>query len=473
MLDYSKPVHILRYGTNADQKHIENMNHPYDLLAINGNMLAHSKNSISTFILNSLIPKKKGFFIDPITYAFQLNLNMIKSESKKTNEFTIKRSIKSLIESYGEPIKTKVLDEDRLVLPQDFSSDEIIKSYCENVINFQKNTVRDSIIEKGYEEYIKSSDFSMDKLYPDFVVPPYFYLVPGTMDSWIKLNIKFINFSRDLFPDDYIFAQLTLSKETLLNTNCIEKIIESYSSLNINGILLWIDDFNAHEASDLYLKNFIYLVKSLYKPDRKLINLYGSFFSIILCGYKDILGFGLDGAGHGLEYGEYRAVAPVGGGIPTSKYYFYPLHLRLDYKTASQLLIALGFFKVSPKDGYLQYLKEICRCPICKTVLKDDITKFSIFENTLYYEVHINGVTQRRPYASAETKEVCLYHYLLNKNREFLSIQKQSFDTMLNELKTTYEKYSQLGKLSLEELSYLQIWYCLLSEYGNEIQTNE
>ena len=47
--------HILRYGTNADKKFIDQNNKYYDLLAINGNMLAYTPGALAGFIRKNLL----------------------------------------------------------------------------------------------------------------------------------------------------------------------------------------------------------------------------------------------------------------------------------------------------------------------------------------------------------------------------------------------------------------------------------
>ena len=66
-----EPVHILRYGTVGEKAQLEKAISSYDYLAINGNTAAYVSNAIAKFIVERFFSKEsKGFFIDPITYAF-------------------------------------------------------------------------------------------------------------------------------------------------------------------------------------------------------------------------------------------------------------------------------------------------------------------------------------------------------------------------------------------------------------------
>ena len=83
---FDKPIHILRYGTNADQKYIEEMNRTVRYIHLNANMLAYSPASISEFLMVNCIGGDRFFFIDPITHAFQHSIDKIQSFSKKDNK---------------------------------------------------------------------------------------------------------------------------------------------------------------------------------------------------------------------------------------------------------------------------------------------------------------------------------------------------------------------------------------------------
>mgnify|MGYP000863663480 CR=1 FL=1 len=450
--------HILRYGTNAEQKYIENLHYTFDTLAINGNMLAYTPGALAKFLMTHCLDldRKGCFFIDPITHAFQHSIDKIKTYNKKNKKFVIKKSISNLINCYGEPIKSKIAS-NKIIIPNDFSNYNIKENFCTNVINFQLNTIKEQLNKKGFLEYFCGEKDLLDKLEPCFVIPPYFYITESTYNDWLPLNIEFINIAKKLYKNKNIFGQLVISKEVLTSKSFREDVSEKYSSCEIKDLLIWIDDFNEHEASINLLEGYIDLIKCLNKNNINVYNLYGGFFSIMLTKSKEELGFQLKGVGHGLEYGEHRAVVPVGGGIPTSKYYYYPLHQRLDYKLSSELLETLGYFE-DKVQGAEKYYKDICKCNECKEVIQHDIENFSKFENTEFYNVTIKGVKQRRPYASQKTKEICIMHYQFCKQKEFKNVSEKSINYILKYLKTMHELYKSLGVLSLEQLSYINNW---------------
>ncbi len=457
--------HILRYGTNADRKYIEGNENFFDLLAINGNMLAYTPGALAEFIMRKFLKsaENKGFFIDPITHAFQHDIDKIKSYSNKEKKKTIKLSIEKLINSYGEPILSQILNE-KSVTPKQFQSSNNIKSFCNNVIKFQLNTIREQLKDKGFMDYIPDEKEYATNLEPSFIISPYFYMTENTIDEWLPINISLINQSKKLFPDKKLFAQIVVSKDIFSSDCFLDTLSEKYSNTNVDGLLFWIDNFNEHDAPRRYLKNYIKFIKKIREKNISLMNLYGGFFSILLTGFPEELGFQLNGVGHGLEYGEYRSVIPVGGGIPTSRYYYYPLHNRLNYRDTSELLNYEGYFNLQPSEGATKYHKEICHCPLCKSIINHNINNFQKFESTEFYEVEIKGVRQRRSYANQETKMLCLIHYLWSKNKEFLEVNKRPLNEMINILQKNYDKQLEAEILSWESLAYLENWTKVLKE---------
>lgn len=470
----TKQKHILRYGTNADKKFIQDKSYYYDLLAINGNMLAYTPGALAGFIRENLLNNPgKGFFIDPITHSFQHSLDKIKSYSKKEEKETIKLSIANLIQQYGEPLISKIKepedredDKGRPIRPEDFEGHE--KTFCENVINFQLNEIKNKNKEKGFLKYLIDMDDQLDDFEPDFVTPPYFYLSESSYEEWLELNIDFIKIAREKYPDNNIYAQLTVSQDIFISESMRKKIINDYKDLNIEGILLWIDDFNEHEASKTMLEIYINMIKVL-SDGLNIYNLYGSFFSTILTGFKEELSFSLAGVGHGMEYGEYRAVVPVGGGIPASKYYFYPLHKRLKFDTAQEYIKSHVIDKSSDDkiDQANRYFDEICDCPKCKEIIDDNIDNFFAFQSTKTYEYEVKGVKRQRTYPDQETKENCLIHYLESKVKEFKEVEKIEVNDFLNNLEKKFELYKDYKHQDLETLSYLKRWKSVLESELN------
>jgi hypothetical protein len=232
-----------------------------------------------------------------------------------------------------------------------------------------------------------------------------------------------------------------------------------------NGFTIWVDSFNEHEEAKDILEGFIYFLRKLKRVHRKPIyNMYGSFFSILLTHRSFNL---LDGVSHGMEYGEHREVYPVGGGLPVSKYYYMPLHQRKDFTKAFYLLEYNHIIDTSLKTwgSTDNYFDEICKCEQCRIIMSKEMLNFIKFESKEYYEIRYknNNITRRKK-ASPETKENCLFHYLLCKKMEFsLMLGINDIHEFLNKLKEEKGKYTNCTFLNKDELNYIDNWCDILN----------
>ena len=469
----NKPIHILRYGTVAEKVHLEKAISAYDYLSINGNTAAYVSGAIAQFIVEKFFSNnKKGFFIDPITYAFQNKIELLNSNSTVTGKSSIKKSVQKLIEVYDYPIKN--VEKGHPVVVDDFKDNNLNLEFCRRVLSFQYDLVYEHInsndLEK-YLEYVAADQIkNIPQLRPKFLIAPYFYIdISDPMwKEWLKLNVNFVNLSTDLSKKDYneksIFAQIVINKQTLLCDEAVDLIAESYCGLECFGYTIWIDDFAENEATAEELSACIKLLKKLNK--KPIFNMYGGYFSILLTN-KDLRL--LSGVSHGLEYGESRKVYPVGGGVPVSKYYFLPLHQRLDFTKAFYLLEYENIIDTEKPDwgDSGRYYEEICKCQQCRKVIKDKMINFVEFESREFYEIHKSNKVLRRKKASPDTKQNCLYHYLLCKKVEFTSVNKFNIDYLLEKLKESGERFSKCSSVSDKEFEYINRWIGVLSKKDN------
>ncbi|HUS49624.1 MAG TPA: hypothetical protein VMZ91_05630 [Candidatus Paceibacterota bacterium] len=460
--------HFLRYGTNAGQKyfHTDGLDSLYDAVVINANMIAFSPAALANFVVKKTT--NKPFFIDPITHAFQHNQSFIcdKSGSK------IKKSISKLIDAYGEDLKNIVCKESekdylskKRLYPSDINS-RFIKSFTQNVLDFQKNVSKEKKVDeyKDYIDFANQEDPSLEletRLEPEFLVAPYFYLDDL---AWLDNNIGMIEEAKKIEYEKDIFAQIVIDK-TIIEKAAMgddvhfNKIIKSYQECSADGFLVWIDDYSEHHEITENLNKYVEFLKGIKNgTNKKIYSLYGSYFSIMLTHPK--IGV-LDGVCHGLEYGEARAVVPVGGGIPTAKYYFYPLHKRID---------EAEMFNFLTSEIVSNFCQDICDCTVCKTIMKNEdyIKRFNEnFGNTEESRIKMrNGGFITRHYPSTKTKDNSLRHYLLMKYKEFNNvINLDNLDTIKDQLKNDYAKYK--NSFNSSDTKHLIEWKKALDKCSN------
>ena len=164
---------------------------------------------------------------------------------------------------------------------------------------------------------------------------------------------------------------------------------------------------------------------------------YGGYDAILLC-HQD-LPYRMYGVAQSVGYGENRAVTPVGGGIPVNKYYFYPLHDRLKMLDASSILKSKGFFSMDSQKASELFYSTICNCKQCKSVIKNNIDNFNLYNDVIDYTMK-NGIKRNRP--TTEATLIASKHFMYSKVREWESLDRASFDDLKEELLSNYRTYS-------------------------------
>ena len=149
------------------------------------------------------------------------------------------------------------------------------------------------------------------------------------------------------------------------------------------------------------------------------------------------------GVAQSVGYGEYRAITPVGGGMPVNKYYFLPTHCRMRFDDVARILSEHGYFSASKseKEHALDYYRDICNCGICHEIIRDDINGFSTYNDSIPYTVKTrNGIlTKNRPTTDATL--IAAIHFLNCKVFEWNYIENENLSTVLDNLKSCYAQY--------------------------------
>ena len=420
-------VKMIRYGTAAEQKYVDKFKDEFDLLMVNANMICHASASISKFVAT----KQIKYVIDPMTHSFQHSPDFLKSNTTGK----IKKSIEKMLDNYPDFVKNKILS-DQVLLSSDFSEIEKKSEFVYKTIMFQKNHVKMNIEGKDFNKYIKFLEKQSQIDYsPEYLIAPYFMINTKNMNDWLPLNINFIKIAKELFPEEKISAQLIIQKDVLFNKNEIQKIAILYGEQNIKNLFLWVDDFSAFDSSLEELENFYSLLKGLTKSGVEVYNLYGSFFSTLLC--HPSLKYGLSGNCHGMEYGEKRGIIPVGGGVPINKYYLPAIHQRVNYGTVANLMLDL---KILP-DDYKRYYEEICKCKQCTDLIGTNLSKFSEYGGSKPIEMKRKGMSITRNYPTTEAKQLCINHFLYSKLNEWQVIEQEGIGEILEKCQNAADEY--------------------------------
>jgi len=452
-----KPIaglHLVRYGTAADQKYLlGDLRDSYDQIIFNASIVAHMPDAIASFIGERA---KKPYFIDPQTHGFQHDVSHLLSVSE-TREGEIKRSVRRLLEEYGEPVQLRVGDSHESVLPEDFEDDRLRKAFCRRVLEFQLNSIEKRTQESDaakYYKYLKGKGKAVaTNLRPSLLVAPYFYMTSSTLNRWLPVNVACARESQEYTEKQNIplAVQIVISRD-LLEGRKLRPVVTEYENSGVKPVvfLVWVDSFSELQASEDELRTFVEFLRQL-GTLADIVNLYGGFFSLALsrCGLVKPL----VGVCHGLEYGEDRGVLPVGGGIPVAKYYLPALHARLRFREALRAVRALQGLK-SVDD----FLSRICECEECRRVIRSDpVVDFREYLMTCRKRSLKDG--REREYPLPETKEHCVRHYMWCKAREYRD--PLSPGGIIQELRQTENRLNRI--LGLQTVSHCEAWARVLS----------
>jgi hypothetical protein len=446
------PPHWIRFGKSVETKILKEHQDTFEGMVMNANSVAYFGRALSGFIF--IQAKRKKFFIDPLTHAFQHPLDKIFSEKGE-----VRTSLKKLIDIYDEPLRSTILNRDdpRPVIPGDFKP-EIIRKFTQNVLDFQRHHLF-NCLEDDFKAYVEEFRDLLPSS-PLFLTPPYFYMNEPDNESfykkWMGLNKQFVETSREITErSEEIFGQFVIDQKLLLKMTGEKGLLQSFLEIYraADGILLWIDELDEHKAFTDTLKALVHLVKSIKEkfPDKRLIALYGGYFSEML------MKIGVDGVVHGPEYGESRPVVPVGGGIAIAKYYYPSVKKRVPSNEVIPWLTHLNFSNAEV------FYRNVCDCPFCKLNITDNaINDFiEIYGKTDSVEMNTRWKKKIiREFPTIESSNNCLAHYLEVKKREFAKVKSNDLGTLVKELTEVYEKHKDYFDTWIDEVhfSHLKRW---------------
>lgn len=445
--------HWMTFGTFAEQRYfIYPDKTTYDGIVINGNMATHAPGGLAGFLMEKT-REKMPYIIDPLTHAFQHDPAVISSK-KDDGTLEVKTPIKTLSEIYGKPISD--LLGKRPLLPKDLADEGQYKEFVYKVLQFQKEKLSSRMVETEVNK--KYLEHSESDLLPVALVCPYFYMTESTYKLWLPFMVTALKFAREF--DDFngikIFTSIVISQGIILKENIITDMVQQLSEANADGYLIWVDGLDEHTAGGQELEGLLKLAEGLRSNNTKeLINLHGGYFSLLAAGGKFKQSY-FSGVAHGPEFGETRAVIPVGGGIPIAKYYIKKLHNRIKYADALSYFNTKGWL-ISAEIFH----EEICNCRECRDVIDNNPDNFKFYGITDSKPVKRRNGFVTIDYPTKETKEHCLKHYLNMKKEEYTFASNSSKEILIEDIQTSIDQFGEIT--GLEYISYLEIWKDVLT----------
>lgn len=436
--------HWMTFATFREQDYFVYPNKDtYRGVILNGNIVAHAPAGLAGFLNEKT--NNLPYIIDPITHAFQHDPYFVQNKDSE-----LKKSFRVLSSSFGSVISDKAGKEP--VMPTDFD-EASINELVDGCLEFQRSYLSEAMMNAESAKYLDLHDGQAE---PYAFIAPYFYMTEASIDRWLELNIELAQVSKNKYPQHKVFAEIVIGKGIVSDSDLIAEIVEKYTSSNVDGYMIWVDDLNEHAATSLELTGLLSLARHLSDGGREVINLHGGYFSVLCAGTLGDNAF--KGVAHGPEFGEHRSVIPVGGGIPVAKYYVPILHAREKYKDALSMFLKKGWLE----DANV-FHENVCDCRECIKTIEGDANNFAKFGDSIFTSVKRKHGVVRMQYPKTETKERCLRHYLERKAVEYESASTKQPGDLLSELEEGIERLEPI--IGMEGVKHLVLWNRVLGRY--------
>ncbi len=427
----SDNLKLLRYNTGTDKHVFIKFKDKMSAVIFNATIVAYSSSAVADLVS----VYKNQYIIDPQTHIYQQNIDAVQTENKN-GERTIKKSVKKYLDELPDSLVSAYLAHKGNLSPEIIESR--IESLVESVYLFETKFVDKYIKGKEYDKYL---DFVKLGPRPKVVIAPYFMIKSSYSDldinSWMRLNRlsaeKFIVKNDNIYP---VGIQIVLEKDVLERPTFFNSIKQFYSGIDAEYAFIWIDDLNLFEAKRTQQENFKKLLQILTDINLKPVMAYGGYDAILLC--NNNLKFRMYGVAQSVGYGESRHITPVGGGLPVNKYYFPPLHKRLNMAQVAAILETEGYFDMTKEAAAKKFYSSICSCKQCRNIIKDNFDNFNMYNDSIPFKIRGN-ITRNRPTTDATL--ISAMHFMHSKMSEWDSVENQSFMNLSEQLIKAYVHY--------------------------------
>lgn len=411
------PDHFLRLGSHAEKQYFLEDQELYDGAIFNANLVAITTAACAS-LATALQEEEMPLLIDPWTFVFGLESSYLMVERTKDGEkyIDVKSSYAELAKIYGDPIRSLVASQDwqnnreARLRPNAFS-DAQVQSFTDNVLRFQRFALQDEMAE---DEYFGPAGV----IEPDVLIAPYFFIDPEEPQPWLELNLSLLDaaLESNIAEGLPVVPIVCLGQRSVhqLQWQTLDNWLERYRRRGCEGYFLWISDFDETEVPTPVLRGFLHAVDVLSGDgDATVMNMFGGYFSVTS------LQFGLGAFSHSVGYGESKNVIPPSGGVPVAKYYFPPLHKRIEAEDALEMVSRLS------REDLGEFYEYICECVVCERRVEDGIEGFAAFaEAEKSDKEDLPEWLKDRKYPTGEAKRLNNEHYLRARQAELREIRE-------------------------------------------------
>jgi len=372
----------------------------------------------------------KSAFIDPETYLYSLPLTRLFAEEKKT----FKPSVGRLFGEYQGIGDTHITAS--RVIPGNPSE---IDFFVTRVLEFQSGRLngQTTLLNANYSKYAdwqkkygEVVNFDTSTSEPEFLIPPYFYFDKHDNEKY-KLSLACAKTALRSRPTkSRIYPVIFLSKVLLKKSDVLQKIVDDYTDLSADGLIIWPNDFKEEKEPVETLLGLSTLVKKLSETGKPVLKFFGGYFSLLLSLN------GLSGFSCGLGYGQSKNAFAYGAkmrGKFEPKYYIQALHRGVELPDAERLIRSIPALR--------------CSCVVCQKSFGRNFDNFSKMSEVGMCECHFLNVRKQ------EIKEI------VEKGKDYIS----------SSIKLTANSF-QMN--SLIDVRALKNWAMVLDEMDQEGGSN-
>lgn len=329
--------HLLAYG-NSDQASFRNaeVQRSFDVMTVPGTIASYYSEATVAFVLSSQI----DYLIDPRTPLFQGDL-----ASPRASHL-------ALAEWHGATVLSMLTKAGVAGFNPAFWSTSVVQEMVSEVISRQRNYAGSaSAVQLKLDRYAKLLAEAMQQQgelppttyakMPYAVLAPYF-AVSGITDPWWAVMQRVWTSCASLSDSNQIIPVLCVDGRPLsagAGASTLGALLSRLPIALSSECFFWITNFDERKVTEAELRQLWQVIAS--QPEgRRLVNMYGGFFSICL------RHAGLKGFGNGLTYSESRdwpALASTGAAPP--RYYVRDLHAFLPPGLAASLIDLVPSFE--------------------------------------------------------------------------------------------------------------------------------
>lgn len=317
--------HFLAYG-NSDQFSFrdDTVRQSFDFMTVPGTIAAYYAEATAAFVLSSEL----DYLIDPRTPLYQGSLPHPRA------------SHYALAEWLGPSVRAALGDSGSAQFPAAFYTRPVIEELVTTIVRNQRGyPSRGGQIQPKLDRYARllaealgreadPQPAAVEGRVPSFTLAPYF-AARSLSDPWWDVNLLIWEVASRLEDAASVSPVVCVSDVRLLSD-----ALGQVPGQMADSVFFWVPGFDEREASVEALTG-VWAAVERHQPNRRLVNLYGGFYSVCLAHA------GLWGFNNGLGYSESRQWPQLSAtGAAPARYYVPDLHMYLSPAVAQAMVRA-------------------------------------------------------------------------------------------------------------------------------------